>query len=469
MYYILFYQISWGTHKAAEEYIGSSHVIELRSDGFYPKDIQISKGESITFTTTRDRHFWPASNLHPTHSLYPEFDSEEPIGPENTWVFEFNEVGEWRYHDHLTPYFGGTVTVAGEGGIVKVCSSEEESVECWQKLLFQTFEKEGIDAVYDQVSDLYTTSEIFKKECHSVVHNIGLEAYKYYLEDNESILSPKTSACAYGFYHGFMEALLTTTESFETAREFCFYIDEFVTPYIPDATLQCFHGIGHGAVDLALATSGFGGDEKILVENSLRICEGTSYTEEEIYRCTSGVYNSLANIYVEEKYVRVRADDPLWLCREQPEAYKESCYGNMNSLMFHLAGNDLLEALPFINEIEDAHQVVSTRYLSGLSVVYTLLETDNYSSAIAICRGVNNNLVQPCLEGLVHGLLEHGAPGEEYIKAFNFCGSPVLTEEEQNNCFKYSLGNINGWYSLSKSKEICIGVKEEFQQYCKRL
>ena len=89
----------------------ADHTIELRDNGYDPKDITVQKGEVVKFTTTRDKHFWPASNLHPSHRAYPEFDPKEPIKATDNWTFRFDRVGEWRYHDHLSPYFAGKIKV----------------------------------------------------------------------------------------------------------------------------------------------------------------------------------------------------------------------------------------------------------------------------------------------------------------------------------------------------------------------
>ncbi len=85
--------------------------VELRPDGFYPQEITIDKGDTVTFSTTRNVYFWPASDLHPTHKIYPEFDPKEPIDADKTWSFKFDKVGAWKYHDHLAPLYRGTITV----------------------------------------------------------------------------------------------------------------------------------------------------------------------------------------------------------------------------------------------------------------------------------------------------------------------------------------------------------------------
>jgi plastocyanin len=87
------------------------HKMSLGEDGYEPRDITISAGDSIEFSTTGDKPYWPASNVHPTHRIYPDFDPKEPIQPGNKWQFTFGREGEWRYHDHLAPFHTGVITV----------------------------------------------------------------------------------------------------------------------------------------------------------------------------------------------------------------------------------------------------------------------------------------------------------------------------------------------------------------------
>ena len=114
------------------------HTIELRDDGFYPQELIIRKGEMVTFITTQDNFFWPASNLHPYHTIYPEFDPKEPIKPNNSWSFRFDRAGKWKYHDHLAPIYKGKIIVferGNEGAARKEynCEGTRNEKWCWEE------------------------------------------------------------------------------------------------------------------------------------------------------------------------------------------------------------------------------------------------------------------------------------------------------------------------------------------------
>lgn len=86
-------------------------VIEMRQDGYTPDEITIEKGTTVRFVNKDDGPRWPASDLHPSHGIYPEFDPKEPVPVGEEWSFTFNKVGEWTMHDHLAPYISGYITV----------------------------------------------------------------------------------------------------------------------------------------------------------------------------------------------------------------------------------------------------------------------------------------------------------------------------------------------------------------------
>jgi plastocyanin len=101
-----------GTAGVSAEIPEGAHIITLTDKGFEPSAVTIKKGETVAFVTNTKNLFWPASNLHPSHLIYPEFDPQEPVQPDEAWSFTFEKTGEWKFHDHLAPYFTGTITVA---------------------------------------------------------------------------------------------------------------------------------------------------------------------------------------------------------------------------------------------------------------------------------------------------------------------------------------------------------------------
>jgi plastocyanin len=87
-------------------------TIKMGNDTYVPQNFNIKKGAKVTFVNNSDGLRWPASDLHPSHLIYPEFDKKQPVAKGESWTFQFDKVGEWGYHDHLAPYITGTIKVA---------------------------------------------------------------------------------------------------------------------------------------------------------------------------------------------------------------------------------------------------------------------------------------------------------------------------------------------------------------------
>ena len=85
-------------------------VIEFKNGTYTPSEITIKQYQKVTFINQSDTDIWPASNIHPTHQIYPQFDPQKPVKPNQSWSFTFDRVGTLRFHDHLSPQITGIIT-----------------------------------------------------------------------------------------------------------------------------------------------------------------------------------------------------------------------------------------------------------------------------------------------------------------------------------------------------------------------
>jgi plastocyanin len=96
-------------------------TITYTDEGFSPRDITIRAGERVRFLNKSSTAFWPASGVHPTHTLYPEKESTDCLGSSfdacqdlksgEFFDYTFYYKGTWPYHDHLHGYDSGSITV----------------------------------------------------------------------------------------------------------------------------------------------------------------------------------------------------------------------------------------------------------------------------------------------------------------------------------------------------------------------
>lgn len=349
--------------------------------------------------------------------------------------------------------------------LVSACRMSSSPGQCWSDAIDVVMEKKGIGAAFESVALLYDTEPSFGEGCHSFTHKVGAEAYKRFAQKQDFAISPKTAYCGYGFYHGFMETLLQDSGDFEQARKFCAYVDEKLADMTPDANLQCYHGIGHGTVNDHNRKDW--GNERALIRPALEICEQVSKTILQLYRCASGVFNGIAIFYIEGEYGLVlKKDDPLWVCREQKKEYQQACYGNMNVALLAMTQQDFLKAARFIEKIiPDDEAIKAIRYLAAPFGAQRQRQT-NFVSEINDCRSLQSRLRLTCIQGFSFGMLEHGPPGNEYIKPLEFCGLKDLDESEQKACFDYIFSYLGIWYPKEKAEHICTTVASSRVEHC---
>lgn len=92
------------------EILPSDVVVKIK-DNFEPSEITVKEGTRVVFVNETEKFSWPASDPHPIHTDYPEFDPLEPLASGEAWAAIFELKGTWKYHDHLSPRLRGVVIV----------------------------------------------------------------------------------------------------------------------------------------------------------------------------------------------------------------------------------------------------------------------------------------------------------------------------------------------------------------------
>lgn len=325
----------------------------------------------------------------------------------------------------------------------------------------QTLEEDGLDKAFVLMDHLFQTEPEFVAGCHGFAHLLGEATYDRFSTRQEFTPSPKTSYCGYGFYHGFMEKLLHETGDLTLARNFCKLAGEKLKEQTQDAQGACYHGIGHGAVEDVTDPKLFGNPQTI-IEPSLDLCEKVSDNQDKLFRCTTGVFNALEIVTSQGKYnLSLNKDDPLEICRTQPDKYKRACYTQMVIAVMNVAGNDFEESAKVLDTIPEDNWALES--LSGLVVERVRLEKTNYQETINFCRRLGDRFHLACIRGFGEGFLKYGPPQTEYLKAVDFCASSLLTDEESGVCFGRILPILRIWYTVEKAQQICKLVNPKYQ------
>ena len=381
------------------------------------------------FISTWGKEFWPASDFHPTHSVYPAFDPKRPLKADESWRFVFDRAGVWTYHDHLSENTTGTIIVLGAPGeSSREClahaatSSPTVIAECWAVDITETLETKGLTAAFDMFASLYANNPSFRGlSCHDAGHFLGAAAYQKYEDNHLTIDRPETAYCGYGFYHGFMETMLRDQgpSQYAKVRSYC---DALKTDdQLNNPSGACFHGIGHAAFDSIPGE--LWGDDTRMVQAALEVCEQAMPGAPERAQCSTGVFNALAIAEGARSYnLTFNASDPMSICRVQKKVYRAGCYQELGIGVIRIYKMDRATSIAFIRSFKDADAGAATL----LGYMGDEVARANGEPDLAVFRNFCNSLSSAreqfaCERGVLSGLRQAGEPGKEYQMMFNYC------------------------------------------------
>ncbi len=468
-------------HHTTQNKVRSGDVtITYTNLGFDPKMITVRQGVTIHFVSKRSGYFWPASNFHPSHYLYPEFDAKEPISASDSWSIRLDRVGKWRYHDHLNPRFTGTIVVIDERGGVFDTRCQDSAylaglagrgqISCWQQHLEYVKQTEGVTEAFALFKRLYRDEPSFGANCHDVMHTLGEAVYEDYKRSGIASFPKETSYCGWGFYHGFIEAALFSGEDFVSVERLCRSADKSIALDIdvPLSIYSCYHGFGHGVVD-TLASDMWGNDAAI-AQAGTNVCTSVIAEDESgefIKQCVTGVYNSIANAYETNYGLFQKQHDPAYICAlEKTPLFKQACYGEI--ALRHITNNNLSESqgLAFIYSLSEEIGRQATMFTYMGELVRLNLQQHEPSHWSAVCGNQPTHLVASCIQGTAQGYLGWGDPGMEYVSALALCEEASTFPSAQEACYEYVLPRLNTIYTKQKSEELCARAPVMYQHFC---
>lgn len=85
--------------------------IVYTDSGYSPSELTIKAATTVVFANQSDLSMWTASDPHPVHTDFAEFDNRQGVDKGETYEFTFKKPGIYGYHNHLSPQHRGTITV----------------------------------------------------------------------------------------------------------------------------------------------------------------------------------------------------------------------------------------------------------------------------------------------------------------------------------------------------------------------
>jgi plastocyanin len=409
---------------------GGEVVVHVTDEGFEPGRVEVAAGETLVFENADDEGHWPASDDHPTHEKYPAFDPKKPIDPGTSWSVTLDRPGEWKYHDHMNPTLTGEVIVteapdgffasigaffAGvyEAAVTALTGAEGDTAsggeepsgggeegardaryEKKKDELVALMKRENPRVALDRIRAEIETDDALSRSCHSLVHEIGREAYREYGDVGEA-MKYRDEVCNSGYLHGIIETKFTESEDvFADMQTMC---DRY-----PDGSFlgwQCNHGLGHGVMFYTAND----------LPRSLEMCDelGEDFASSN---CVNGVF--MENFNADQKLHLsefLKESDPFYPCMNQAERHKTDCYVYAPTYFLSLHPEDYAGALEWC---EGAEAGFGSACAYGVGT-QTMKENLNDPGFVeSICMGGAPEQTESCIRGMAalsvshHGALE---------------------------------------------------------------
>ena len=467
------------------------YVGYLPGQGFVPGRLEVVVGDAVVFVNASGDDFWPASNIHPTHEILPEFDSLGPVGSGQVWGFVFDEAGQWRYHDHLNPSEGGVVVVSwpegaggqsgaagqasavGESGAVGRGRAEPGSGAAGGKgpLVIEMPDVEFAvlpDDAAARFSGIYADDAELERfvgefgpsgalrvlkqiesdtggDCHNRAHEAGRMAYELF---GPAAFALASHECQSGGFHGATEALFASRGTANLAEDVAVLCAGAANAFVRH---QCLHGIGHGI----MAWSNYE------LHQSLELCDSVPATLDR-QSCYSGVFmeNVVGGLSGQMGHTTeyLRPDDPVYPCDVVADRYRADCYFYQTSHMVRVLDYDMAAVARLCADAPagSVHHCFGSYGRDAATVA-----RNDPAASIEYCKhaaAADQNAA--CTRGAVqNGFWEKpGAPG-----AASYCalldGDPAAHPASREICYQTI---------VSRARDI-LETNAEHRQFCTRL
>lgn len=444
-----------------------NYKIRYDSGGFSPKNISLSKGDVVVFSNNSEHSFWPASDLHPSHLAYPEFDTKKALPPGESWEFKFEKPGKWPFHNHLDPDKVGVVNVRGFSGYpfllstlqkikeVKImfqgkdsffkekfneCSSDrvfDEERLCWESAIGDIDKIFGTEAAFDFLAYSAGANEQINGTCHYYSEYIGFLAYEKFFEGSKPETFVSADMCGYGFYHAFLQELVSHTKDLDKAYRYCESLD-----YSGSSSFRkenCIQGLGIGLV--FKNASYYYGRDKDVVSVSLSECK-KFFSKDEISEnlCNAGVFSGLAHLYFGDHgiYLDMKTGDPFWVCKTVGTDLQNECYPSITEVTFYLFDKDAGKTASYISDIKDK----TSKELASEKLGVALFSSGYFSGAkqnpLSVCNFDNMKTVSDfCFEGFIKRYISVNVRASKDGSKEMVCDIKNLSPYRRQTCERY--------------------------------
>ncbi len=445
--------------------ISQTDQILLTGQGFSPSELTVAQGTTVTFSTNTGKAFWPASDLHPSHLIYPEFDPKIPIQPDKSWVFKFDKVGIWNFHDHLSPGFRGKIIVTGRSTsqsaqeipnilppaqtipqnlqqlatqIINTCQTSSYHPACYDQEIPKLMDQGTSMEEAFQVTKAVQSQDPTYSYCHVLGHNLSAkEVQKDPTQWKEVVSRCPSGMCSNGCIHGgFQEkfrAEYLTPNQVDQIKPDLMTICEDRASWHPTGLEQasCYHALGHLTMYITQAN----------LNKSVSLCDEISVKSDgRDFRqlCYDGVFMQIYQPLEPEDFALVKGKQPTSdqvtnFCSQYSKLPKASCLSESWPLFRESLLQRPISLIEFCSKEELSGQA---RCYEGLFYVLTAqfnfdtTRIKNYCQALPEKTNTGVDIQSQCFANAASRMIE--TDYRNIDKSIELCAQ---SQKNQQSCF----------------------------------
>lgn len=417
-------------------------VIEMTEEGFSPQSLTLDQNSAVIFINKDLSDRWPASNIHPTHELYPEFDPKKPIKAGESWPFKPKKAGEWKFHDHLLPHMRGKITVILENGQVQTSSWQQniknfiEDIVFKIKNIFSFTKKEDAAKKWEDLKLKYKGQAGSEGDIHDQAHLAGSLLYQ---QKGFSGIGLCSAEFAFGCFHGFLDkAFEKSLDKLIEAEKACLSLGTG-GPFA-----SCAHGIGHGIASFYQTA-----DLKSSLNSCRKLASGQQY-------CYDGVFMEFERAAPSSFY---SGENPYKPCDELEKEFGEefsfACGRNQPTALIDRFNFDFDQVIEVCRNSKGPQ--FKTACFDALGFIITK-STSKAPQIISFCDKIRESeYILRCAKAAAGELIFQEVPGWQ-TQAPLICES--LTPNDRQGCLKY-LDDLKRQYGRQTSGKLRVKTKGE--------
>lgn len=370
------------------------------------------------------------------------------------------------------PVVARSASLAGCGAQM----SPDLVTECIFGLIESELDRDGLRGAMKVFSLAYKKYPSFANGgCHARAHRVGDVAYfRLYLKGGLDALDfpQETTACGYGFYHGFMEHLIQDNPRPEFITETCDRLILNLGARMRDIQTICYHGAGHGLVlaQIERMSRSEWGNVKALVSAPAELCKKLERARsEDLEQCYEGIFNVLVDTMALGQYgFTYDMSQPFAICATQPLYLREACIYEVAQKLDSVSVFQPAKMIEVVSVLPNKDDQLMAFGVGMAGIVQQSIATEGgYQEVLASCTGISETFYPQCVGSIVGGLFEHGEPQKEYQKALRFCEDPIIAERQVTKlCYEQAAARLPRFYTREKITSICREFPAAYREIC---